>query len=101
MAYTLFYDSMRFLKKVVRSNKPVKVRRMKLTDDVEGLCIEKSDHFLIKVSNELTMSHAIDVMIHEFAHVEAWGKQRDAHGSVWGKCYSRLFREYYDGFLAN
>lgn len=97
---TLFYESMRFLKKVVRSTKPVKVRRMKLPDDLEGLCIERTNYFLIKVSNELTVGNAIDVMIHEFAHVESWGKQKDAHGVVWGKCYSRLFREYYDGFLA-
>lgn len=99
MADALFYDAMRFLKEVVRGDKPVKVRCMSLSDDLDGICIEKDDHFLIKVSNQLTVGHAIDVMIHEFAHVEAWGKEIDPHGAVWGKCYSRIYREYLNGFL--
>jgi len=95
----LFYRAMRFLKGVVRSDMPIKVRCMSLSDDLDGICIEKTDHFLIKVSKVLTVGHAIDVMIHEFAHAEAWGKESDPHGSVWGRCYSRIYREYLNGFL--
>lgn len=73
---------------------------MLLSDDLDGICIEKSDHFLIKVCNKLTVGHAIDVMLHEFAHVEAWGKERDPHGIAWGRCYSRIYREYLNGFLS-
>lgn len=99
MADELFYRAMRFMKGAVRSDKPVKVRSMSLSDDLDGICIDKDDHFLIKVSKNLTVGHAIDVMLHEFAHVEAWGRENDPHGVVWGRCYSRLYREYLNGFL--
>lgn len=95
----LFYSAMRFLKTVVRSDVQVRVRCMSLSDDLDGVCIRRKDYFLIKVSDKLTVGHAIDVMLHEFAHVEAWDRQHDPHGSVWGKCYSRLYREYLNGFL--
>ena len=72
---------------------------MSLSDDLDGVCIRQKNHFLIKVSNKLTVGHAIDVLIHEFAHVEAWDSEEDPHGSVWGVCYSRIYREYLNGFL--
>lgn len=97
----LFYKAMRFLKGVVRSDRPVRVRCLKLSDDLDGICIEKKKHFLIKVSQELTVGHAIDVLIHEIAHVEAWGKEKDPHGAAWGKAYSRIYREYLNGFLGD
>ena len=96
----LFYRAMQFLKGVVRSDVPVKVRSTKLSDDLDGLCTRRKDHFLVQVSSELTVGHAIDVLLHEFAHVEAWGKQNDPHGTAWGKAYSRLYREYLNGFLS-
>ncbi len=78
---------------------PVRVRYMSLRDDLDGICIQGKNYFTVKISNQLTVGHAIDVMIHEFAHVEAWNKEQDPHGIVWGKCYSRIYREYLNGFL--
>ena len=92
---------MRFLKSVVRSDIPIKVRRTSLSDTLDGVCIGNGEYFLIKVSKTLTVGHAIDVMIHEFAHVEAWDKEKDPHGAIWGKCYSRIYREYLNGFLSD
>lgn len=99
MGDEVFYRSMRFMKKSVRGSKPVKVRLMKISDEFDGLCIEMIDHFLIKINKKLTTGHAIDVMLHEFAHVESWGKGIDPHGIIWGKCYSRLYRDYLNGFI--
>lgn len=90
---------MRFLKGIVRSDILVKVRSTSLSDSLDGLCTRRKGYFLIQVNNNLTVGHAIDVMLHEFAHVEAWGKENDFHGPVWGKCYSRLYREYLSSFL--
>ena len=98
--FTSFYQTMRFLKTIVRSDKPIKVRRMSLSDDLDGLCTAKSTHFLIQINKKLTVGHAIDVMLHEFAHVEAWGREHDPHGLAWGKCYSRIYREYLNGYLS-
>ena len=100
-ADALFYQTIRFLKRVVRSDKPIKVRCLKFSDDLDGICIDNDTHFLIKISKGLTVGHAIDVLIHEIAHVEAWGKEKDPHGAAWGKAYSRIYREYLNGFLGN
>jgi len=47
---------------------------------------------MIDIDDSLTGQEAIDTLIHEYAHVVAWGQDRDDHGPAWGKAYARCYR---------
>lgn len=88
----MFYKAIKVLKKASICNMPIKVRRTSLKG-LDGCCEKKDDHFLVKINKNLPENHAIDVLIHEIAHADAWDKAgTDIHGDIWGVCYSRLYR---------
>lgn len=77
----------------------VQVRRLKLAKDAYGDCTRWRGKFTIKISNELDENHAIDIFLHEWAHILAWDAPGDDHGAAWGKAYSRVYRIYLKDFL--
>jgi hypothetical protein len=97
MKYT-FLGVTRFLKSVSRSTKPIKVRRTELIG-LDGCCEEYDDYFLIKVHKSLENNYSIDVLLHEVAHADAWGMDKDVHGRNWGIQYSRLYRLLLDKYF--
>ena len=92
-----FRQAVRHLRSSCKCKVPVRVRRTPLAG-YDGLCLRRDDHFLIRINKSLTEGHAIDVLVHEFAHVEAWGKDDDIHGMNWGISYSRLYRAFLKAF---
>ena len=73
----------------------VKVERRKVKKIIYADCEKKSDgSFRIRICPTLNENHAIDIFIHEFAHVIAWDKPGDDHGYEWGKAYSKVYRVY-------
>lgn len=93
--FDFFYQVMRLLKKKVGCKKPFYVRRLKL-NKLDGSCELKDGYFLIKIDKNLSEEHAIDVMLHEIAHVHAWGKDKEHHGPNWGLSYSHVYRVFED-----
>ena len=47
---------------------------------------------MIDIDESLTGREAIDTLIHEYAHVVAWGTDKNDHGPNWGKAYARCYR---------
>lgn len=88
--FKTFYAAVRYLKQMTLAHKPIKVRRLPL-DGYDGLCEDKDDYFLVKINKNLSEHHSIDVLLHEIAHAEAWGKE-PVHGKVWAISYGRLYR---------
>lgn len=94
----LFYKAVRFLKSISTAELPIKIKRVNM-ENLDGSCEEKKSYFLIKINKELDENHAIDVLLHEMAHADAWGKDQDVHGKNWGLSYSRIYRKYDEKFL--
>ena len=70
----------------------VEIRRLKLADGKLGLCTKMSSrHFLIRVTKEASENFAIDILMHEWAHILAWDVEQD-HGPEWGLAYSRVYQ---------
>jgi len=86
----MFLEAVKIMKRASITKLPIKVRRVNL-NGFDGLCEKKKTYFLIKINKNLTENHSIDVLIHEIAHVDAWGKG-DIHGKEWGVSYSRLYQ---------
>ena len=88
-----------FLKESKLVELPVKIRKIHLKEGLDGLCEYKEDKFIIKISQSLPENYSIDVLIHEFAHAVAWGKDIDVHGTNWGKAYSKVYRLFLEKFI--
>lgn len=95
-----FIGVSRYLKSITNSDLPIKVRREKLVD-LDGSCEKKDNFFLVKINKELTENVAIDVLIHEMAHVDSWDMNADVHGRNWGLSYSRLYRLFLQKYFDN
>jgi hypothetical protein len=99
MQYKFFRKVVKFLKESNLVEKNVNIRRCKLSKGFDGLCELKNDTFLIRIDKNLPENHSVDVLIHEFAHAVAWGKDADVHGPNWGKSYSKVYRLFLEKFL--
>lgn len=76
------------------------VRRLKLSDRLDGDCQFKKDRFLIRINRLLPEHEAVEVVLHEWAHTLAWDLcQADHHCDEWGKAYSRVYRAFLKEFL--
>lgn len=76
------------------------MRRLKLSPDRYGDCThEGRKKFTIKIQNNLNEEHAIDIFLHEWAHILAWNEPGDDHGAAWGRAYSKVYRIYLKDFL--
>jgi Zn-dependent peptidase ImmA (M78 family) len=79
---------------------PIKARRLKISCKLNGDCLLRDDHYRIRINRELPEHEAVDVLIHEWAHVLAWHKcGEDFHCDEWGKSYSRIYRKFSKEFL--
>jgi hypothetical protein len=98
MTYSYFKKVATFFKNSNLVDKPVNIRRSKLKG-LDGICEDKNDKFVIKVNQELSENHSIDVLIHEFAHAVAWDKDVNIHGPNWGKAYSKVYCIFLENFV--
>ncbi len=90
----------RFLKENCPADMPVKVRRVKVPDDRFGDCGKNDDHYLIRICRKVKEDHAIEILLHEWAHTLAWHKcSSEDHCNEWGKAYSRVYRLFLKKFL--
>ena len=94
-----YYNVVRFFKKNLPPNMPVKVRRVKLSDKLDGDCQHQGKHFLIRINRKFPEYYAIEVFLHEWAHALAWDETKDAHCDEWGKAYSKVYRMFLDNFF--
>lgn len=96
--YKKFKAAVKFFKNTLPFGYLLSVRRIKLYN-LDGSCEMKGNKYLIKIKSELPEAHAIDVLIHEVAHAQAWGEGDDVHGEEWGKAYSLMYRLYLTQFF--
>jgi hypothetical protein len=94
-----FLSVVRRMKRLCPPEHPVKVRRLKLKDALDGYCSFKDDKFLIRINRGLEEHEAIETFLHELAHTHAWDISRDDHSDEWGKAYSRVYRAFLKEFL--
>jgi hypothetical protein len=99
MEYKFFRKVVKFLKESNLVEKQISIRRCKLGKGFDGLCELKNNGFLLRIDKNLPENHSVDVLIHEFAHAVAWGKDTDVHGPNWGKAYSKVYRLFLEKFL--
>lgn len=93
MYYPVLMSVFRYLKSALPPPMSVIIRRVPMNKH-DGLCIDRGDHFLIRIDRRLPEAVAIDVLIHEYAHVLSWGKSKDVHGHQWGIAYSLVYRTF-------
>lgn len=102
----LFYDAIKFLKTNFKLDKSVQVRRVALKNNL-GTCNYCNEKFTIVIEKTLDERHAIDILIHEWAHAMTYNEDDDSwseanmHNSKWGKKYAEIFRGYYQNILKN
>ncbi len=90
-----YYATLRYLRTKLSLQRKVNIHRSKVPVGYDGYCQSKGDKFLIRIDNKLPEHYAIDVLIHELAHVLSWGKDiEDMHGTYWGKAYSKVYRTF-------
>lgn len=82
----------KLFKNAIRLDFPISIKRCNLPDDLDGTCSFNGKRFVIKIKKTLPEYYAIDVVIHEIAHAMAWDKEKDVHGVMWGKAYSKVYR---------
>ncbi len=89
-----FYKVSNFLRKKFNLN--VKIHRIKIKNGLDGECkLKKDGSYLIHIDKTLEEAYAIDVLLHEVAHVISLGKDKESpHGSNWGVAYSKVYREF-------
>ena len=74
----------------------VSVRRCKMPAGLLGDCRRKSDHFLVRVSNDQPMQGQVDTLVHEFAHAIAFieWEETSQHGPQWAQAHLDCYRIY-------
>lgn len=89
----------RILERVIREigppSMPVRFRQNIPEDgDSFGICIENSDHYLIRLQKGLPESMLRETVIHELAHAYLFTEHefRTHHDAVWGVVYSEVYR---------
>lgn len=91
--YKNFYSLLRFLKKEVP--RTFSVRRVKCPQKTLGDCVYYKKQFYIRVDKSLPEDFACDVLVHEVAHCLSWhSRDKDDHGSAWGRSYAEVYRAY-------
>jgi hypothetical protein len=102
----------RMLKKKCPVAFPVSVRRVKLSNRLEGRCWKTGKRFQIQIDHHLDEHKAMDVLIHEWAHARAWNHMLDeakddaafnklAHDAAWGVAYAEIYAAYEQSFTHN
>ncbi len=89
-----FYRILNHLRKNLPLKSKITVRRTKLPKAKDGDCSYRNDIFCIRIDKTLPEHSAIDVLLHEIAHVLSWEESGDEHSSNWGKSYSLVYRKF-------
>jgi hypothetical protein len=92
--YRSYHSLVRYFRENLSPPSPVTVRRVRLRPGLDGWCACGRRGFTIKIDRRLPEYFAIEVLIHEFAHVLSWGKDKNPHGVEWGKAYSLVYRKF-------
>lgn len=96
----LYRKVLNFLKAEFPADFPVSIRRLKLSNRLDGDCLLMEDHYRIRINRALSENEAIDTLIHEYSHVLAWNRcNTDYHCNEWGKAYSRIYRKFLKVFV--
>lgn len=88
--YKMYYKILRHFKTIIPYNFSVRRVNMKKLD---GDCAFIKDKFIIRIEKSLPAHNAIDVLVHELAHILSWETEKDIHGPNWGKAYSYVYRQ--------
>jgi len=82
---------------------PVKLRFTKVCMTHEKGCTYRHGKKLnIVINLRLNMYHAVETLIHEYAHARTWRHERIEkiekihHGPDWGVSYAELWQDFYD-----
>jgi hypothetical protein len=82
---------------------PVEVRRVKMPKDAWGDCSLRKGkggpRYVIRVDRDLEPIAALQILIHEWAHVLSWGSEShllDDHGPEFGLAYSRVYQALFE-----
>jgi hypothetical protein len=108
--FTVFRKVVAGLREHCPAAYPIVVRTGCLPGDIDGFCRRTSRRFVIHLSDTLSQSAAIDVLVHEWAHARAWNmlldkasKDADAgritaedfeaasHGPEFGVCFAAVW----------
>lgn len=89
--YEYLYSVLRTLRQELPTKKPVFLERLRLTG-MDGYCIKHRRKFSIQIDRMMNEDHAVDVLLHEYAHALTFGYDGDDHGMRWGKAYSKVYR---------
>lgn len=111
-SFRSYNDLLRTLKKKCPVAFPVSVRRVKLSNRLEGRCWKVGRQFHIQIDKTLDEHKAMDVLLHEWAHARAWNHMLDAattdeafnklaHDAAWGVAYAEIYSAYEQSFAHN
>lgn len=108
--FSYFKQVLAHLRETCPAAKPVVVRTSWLPNENLGECIRRPERFVIRLSEKLNETLAIETLLHEWSHALAWNFTLDAlarnpnvdretfeaeaHGEAWGCAYSRVWREF-------
>jgi hypothetical protein len=108
--FSHFKQVLAHLRETCPAAKPVIVRTSWLPNGNLGECIRRPERFVIKLSDKLNETLAVETLLHEWSHALAWNFTLDAlarnphvdrekfeaeaHGEAWGCAYSRVWREF-------
>lgn len=96
----------KLLQQILPATLPVVVHLGSPGPECFGFCRIRKSHFQICISRDLSEGHAIDVLMHEWAHALAWPREDDFsaslrlppaqhqkpfHGAEWGQAYAEVF----------
>ena len=73
------------------------VVRVESVKDAMGDCGLVGGRLVVRVHNRATWYHAIDLMLHEWAHACAWQREKQEHNRTWSDVYGRIYRAWYSG----
>ena len=91
--------ALRRLRMFCPTDRPVRVRLMRMSGDAHGTCEQREKLYLLDIERTLTESHRLMVLSHEWAHAMAWplelawGPEHTAH---FGICYVRAYNAIFD-----
>ena len=91
--YSHYTNLVNHLKKHILLKYPVSVRRTKLSKTLDGDVKLNNGKFFIRINRNLPENSAIDTIIHEISHCLVLEKHQ-GHGLLWGKAYSKVYKEY-------
>lgn len=83
---------------------PVKLRFTKLPAREEAIALcspraitQRKAGLLIEIDSRACYYHAIDLLIHEYAHAVAWDIDPTDHGAAWAGVHLDIVRAFEDG----